>query len=126
MLAFELLAEQRIVEAIGQGQLDNLPGSGRPLDLEDDPLVPADQRMANRILKNAGFTPPEVGLRREIADLRTQLDLLDEAERGRAWQRLYLLMTRLTLARGEPVNLSLEATYWNRLKNRLDGNTDQV
>lgn len=126
MLAFEHLAEQRIVEAIGQGQLDNLPGAGRPLDLADDPLVPADQRMANRILKNAGFTPPELGLRQEITTLRAQLELLDEAERGRAWQRLCLLMTRLTLARREPVNLSLEATYWDRLKNRLDGDADQV
>lgn len=121
MLAFELLAEQRINEALARGELSNLPGSGQPLDLEDDLLVPEDQRLAQRILKNAGYTPPEVGLRREIAALRAQLELLDERERGPAWQRLTLLMSQLSLARGVAVNLSLEDRYWTRLKQRFAG-----
>ena len=77
MLAFELLAEQRINEALAKGELSDLPGSGQPLELGDDLLVPEDQRLAQRILKNAGYTPPEVGLRREIAQLRAELELLD-------------------------------------------------
>ena len=31
MLALELLAERRIAEAVSRGELDNLPGAGRPL-----------------------------------------------------------------------------------------------
>jgi hypothetical protein len=119
VLAFELLAEQRINEALAKGELSGLPGSGQPLDLADDLLVPEDQRLAQRILKNAGYTPPEVGLRREIAELRTQLELLDESDRGPAWQRLSLLMSQLSLARGAAVNLSLEDRYWQRLKERF-------
>jgi hypothetical protein len=58
MLLFDLIAEQRIAEAIARGELENLPGAGRPLDLGDDALIPEDLRMAFRILKNAGFVPP--------------------------------------------------------------------
>jgi hypothetical protein len=60
MLALELIAERKIAEAIAQGEFDDLPGAGKPLDLDEDPLVPEEQRMANRILKNAGFAPREV------------------------------------------------------------------
>ena len=119
MLAFESISEQRIADAVARGELDNLPGAGRPLDLDDDLLIPEDQRMAHRILRNAGFQPPELGLRREIAELRTQLELLDEDRRSRAMQRLTLLMTRLSLARRVPVNLAVEDRYWERLKSSL-------
>ncbi len=57
---FELLAERRIAEAMARGDLDDLPGAGRPLDLHEDPLVPEELRVAYRILKNAGIAPPEI------------------------------------------------------------------
>jgi hypothetical protein len=60
MLALEWIAERRIAEAVSQGALENLPGAGKPLELEDDALVPEDLRMAHRILKNAGLVPREV------------------------------------------------------------------
>jgi hypothetical protein len=66
---FQFLAEQRIAEAISRGELDDLPGAGRPLDLSDDALVPEELRLAYRILKNAGFVPPEVEVLNEIAEL---------------------------------------------------------
>ena len=56
----DFLAERRIAEAVSRGELDGLPGAGRPLELDDDRLVPEDQRVANRILRNAGIAPPEV------------------------------------------------------------------
>ena len=56
----EFIAERRIAEAIANGDLENLPGEGRPLELDDDSLVPEDLRLAYRILRNAGFVPPEV------------------------------------------------------------------
>jgi hypothetical protein len=59
MLAFEMIAERRIAEAAAQGEFDGLPGAGRPLDLDEDPLVPEEMRMASRILRNAGFRPGE-------------------------------------------------------------------
>jgi hypothetical protein len=98
MLIFELIAERRIAEAAARGELDHLPGAGRPLDLDDDPLVPEDLRLAFRILKNAGFVPSEVQTRREIRALE---DLIAAAGRegetaGEALRKLQLL--RLDLA----------------------------
>src|SRR5205823_14703444 len=79
MLVLQLLAERKIEEAITRGEFDDLPGAGRPLELDDDPLVPEDQRVAYRILKNAGYVPPEVQTLKEIADLEryTARDDLD-------------------------------------------------
>ena len=77
MICFQKLAERRIAEAIEKGQLDNLPGAGQPLKLEDDSNVPEDLRMAYKILKNAGCVPPEVALRKEISKAE---DLLSDME----------------------------------------------
>lgn len=93
---FDILAEQRIVDALRRGEFDHLPGAGRPLDLADDPLVPAERRMMDHILKNAGVAPAEIGLRREIAALRTEIATLpagaarDELRRRLAWLILRL------------------------------------
>ncbi len=53
MLAMELIAERKIDEAAARGELQGLPGAGRPLDLYEHPLVPEEMRMAKRILRNA-------------------------------------------------------------------------
>ena len=67
--AFDRIAEERIARALAAGEFDALPGRGRPLDLGDDLLVPAEVRMANRILKNAGCLPPELEKRHaELGD----------------------------------------------------------
>jgi hypothetical protein len=98
MLAFDRIAEQKIAEALERGELDGLPGAGRPLALDDDALVPEDLRLAYRILKNAGFVPPEIEARREIAELERLLfdgAALDETARARAAKKLALLRTRV-------------------------------
>ena len=98
MLAVELLAEKRIQEAFAQGEFDDLPGAGRPLALDDDSLVPEELRVAWRILRNAGFVPPEVEARREIAALERMVlaDVETDGEaRSRALRKLALLRTRI-------------------------------
>jgi hypothetical protein len=47
------LAEQQILAAQAQGQLQDLPGEGAPLVLEDDSMVPEHLRAGYRLLKNA-------------------------------------------------------------------------
>ena len=96
MSGFDLIAEAKIAEAMRDGAFDNLPGAGRPLDLDDDLLVPEELRMAYRILRNAGYVPPEVEARKEAADLRQLiLATADEPVRRRALARLALLEARL-------------------------------
>ena len=55
------LVERRLEEAAANGELSNLPGEGRPLDLDDDAMVPPELRVAYRILKNAGFVRASSG-----------------------------------------------------------------
>lgn len=74
---FSVIAEQRIKEAQERGEFDNLSGMGKPLDLEDDSHVPEDLRMAYKLLRNAGYVPPEVAERKEIESI---LDILETCE----------------------------------------------
>lgn len=97
MLVFEFLAERRIEEAAARGEFDNLPGRGRPLELDDDALIPEDLRAAYRILKNAGYVPPEVEALNEIAQLEKLVHAADcdAAARAKAVRKLALLKTRV-------------------------------
>ncbi len=42
------LVEERIQEAIARGEFDNLPTQGQRIDLDENPYVPADWRLACR------------------------------------------------------------------------------
>jgi len=94
---FEILAERRIIEAVLRGDLDGLPGVGKPLEFEDDPLVTPEQRMVNRILKNAGFTPREIVLRKEIAALQNEIRNTPRGERrDRLKRELAMLLIQVS------------------------------
>jgi Domain of unknown function (DUF1992) len=69
MDAIAWIAEQRIREAMDQGFFDNSPYRGRRVDLEEDESIAPELRMAFKVLKDAGYLPPEVELRREVATL---------------------------------------------------------
>src|SRR5579875_1838720 len=73
MKLLDALVEQRIAAAVARGEFDDLPGAGAPLALDDDALVPEEVRVANRILKNAGFAPPAVEQLRALRNLKAEL-----------------------------------------------------
>src|SRR5262249_26983475 len=79
---WELLAERKIREAFAEGVFQNLPGSGRPISLEEDPFEPADLRMAHRLLKNNGFAPAWI---EESKDLDAAIGILRQ-NLARAWR----------------------------------------
>jgi hypothetical protein len=89
------LAERRIEEAVARGEFDALPGAGQPLALDDDPLVPEELRLAYRILKNAGYVPPEVQTLSEIAALERLVATgdTDAQAKAKAVRKLALLKT---------------------------------
>lgn len=90
------IVEQRIAAAMARGDFDNLPGAGRPLALDDDPLVPAELRVAYRILKNAGFVPPELETIVEVGQLIAAIETeAIEPAGGRAGRRLRALLMQL-------------------------------
>ena len=67
------LVSQRIEDAMRRGLFDNLPGKGRPLDLERNPYVSADQQMALNLLKNNDLIPEWIAARREVLAARDRL-----------------------------------------------------
>lgn len=80
MSLLDQLAEKHILAALRQGELDNLPGAGHPLQLDDDSHVPSELRAGYRILKNSGFLPPELEMRREAIELDELMRTVDPTE----------------------------------------------
>ncbi len=123
---FEKIAEQRIQEAMERGEFDNLPGAGKPLTLEDDSHLPADLRIAYKILKNADCLPPELELRKEI---RTTEELLagiqDTQEKYRQMKKLnYLILKLNTMRRVSPM-LEEHQVYYPKVLERLARDKDK-
>ncbi|MRG87435.1 DnaJ family domain-containing protein [Salinibacillus xinjiangensis] len=72
-----ILAEERIKEAINKGDMENLPGKGKPLELEDLSMIPEDLRSGYIMMKNAGMLPEEMQLKKEMVTLE---DLIRSCE----------------------------------------------
>jgi hypothetical protein len=86
-MPFSRIAENRIREAMAQGQFENLPGAGRPLNLEEYFSAPEDLRMAYSILRSANCAPVEVQLLGEIARLERNIAQSEDATTRRELQR---------------------------------------
>lgn len=120
MWMIDQLAEERIAAAIDRGELEDLPGQGRAMSLEDDTHVPEELRAAYRVLRNSGFLPPELELRREIRSAEQLLSAAgNRMDRDDAGRRLTLLMARLSIARGHDVDLRVEQEYCDALGARF-------
>ncbi len=118
MWLIDQIAEKKIGEAVQNGELNNLPGEGRPLCLEDDSLVPEELRVAYRILKNSGFLPPEAKLRKEIASVDQLLaDAVTEEQKGVLNKRMnFLLMQLSTINKNS--SIVNESYYLEKLRNK--------
>ena len=122
MKLLDALVEQRIAAAAARGEFDDLPGAGLPLDLDDDVLVPEEVRVANRILKNAGFVPPAVEQLRALRDLQNELNAVsDRAARCRPQAKMLALDMALESLRGGPMVVPRE--YCRRIAERLSERT---
>ena len=86
-MSFSRIAENRIREAMEQGEFDNLPGAGQPLSLEEYFATPEDMRMAYSVLKNANCRPLEVELLAEIARLEQAVAAAPDAAAREPLQR---------------------------------------
>jgi len=122
MWLIDSLAESHIQEALAKGELSNLPGEGKPLKLEDDSLVPPELRAGYRLLKNAGFLPPEMQTRREIADVQALIQSATTAEqKEQGVKRLNLLLMKLSQQRGDE-NLLLDQSYQKQIISVFNNN----
>jgi DnaJ family protein C protein 28 len=74
--------DDSIKQAMQTGQFDNLPGKGKPLNLDENPFADPEWELAHHVLKNSGFTLPWIETRqqieKELAEARADLK--------RAWE----------------------------------------
>ena len=116
----ERLAEERIRDAIQRGEFDNLPGRGKPLDLEDDRHIPDDLRLAYKVLKNAACLPPELELKKEIRKAEELLSSMeDEGQKYRQLQKLNFLVMKLNEMRKGSVQWEEKQLYYEKIVDRV-------
>jgi len=74
----EKLIEEKIREAMEKGEFDDLPGKGKPLDLDAYFATPEDVRLGYSVMKSANCLPVEVELQNEIESLKARLGVCDD------------------------------------------------
>ena len=120
MISFQKIAERRIQEAMKDGAFDDLPGKGKPLALESDSHVPEDLRIAYKILKNAGYVPPEISLRKEIVKTEDLLAGMEDTEaKYRQFKKLNFLIMKLNMMRSTSTGLQKDQRYEKKLLERF-------
>ncbi|MDQ3821468.1 MAG: DUF1992 domain-containing protein [Acidobacteriota bacterium] len=72
-MSLESFIEQQIKKAMAEGEFDDLPGKGKPVDLRAYFDTPEDLRMAYSLLKDANVIPEEMQLLKDIEALKAQL-----------------------------------------------------
>ena len=113
---FQRIAEQRILEAQRAGAFDNLPGKGKPLELEDLSWVPEDLRISYHVLKNANVLPPEVELLKDIHILEDLLKHVeDEGERSSLAKSIQWKMIRLDMLKRRSLDSNTLRMYGRKL-----------
>jgi Domain of unknown function (DUF1992) len=102
------LVEERIKAAQKEGVFDNLPGKGKPLNLDDDSTVPEDLRLTYKVLKNSNCLPIEMELRKESFNLRKLLNAaIDEPTRRELRRELNMIALNLNMKNRHSASLDL-------------------
>ena len=118
--AYHRLVEEKIREAVQRGEFDNLPGSGEPLQLDDDSHLPDDLRIAYKILKNADCLPPELQLRKDIRQTEELLaGIQDTQEKYRQMKKLNFMMMKLNMMRRVSPLLEEGQRYYEKVVDRI-------
>ena len=118
--AIRLIAERKISEAIQNGLLDIQEWRNRPLPMSNDNLVPEELRMAHKILKNAGYLPPEIETKKEIQQIEDLLAACeDEHTRVKQIKKLNYLMLKLNTMKGDSVNIESQEEYYRQIVERI-------
>ena len=110
--ALRRLADKRIEDAMKEGKFDNLPGAGKPVDLEP---MPAEEHArltwwAVRILQKNDFTPEEIRWRKAIDYLKAKLSNVEqEWEVGPVVRQVNELVRKLNTLGTNAIKLGVAA-----------------
>ena len=67
------LIDEQIQDAMRKGQFAELPGTGKPLKLDNDSHVPEQMRMANKLMRDNEILPEWMQQGKELDAAREQL-----------------------------------------------------
>jgi len=124
MDALARIAEQKILQAMQEGDLNSEKWKNKPLPLDDDRFVPDDLKMAYKILKNSGYLPPEIEAKKEINKLEDLIACTeDEHVRLKQMKKLNVLMMKLEARRSSPANIAAQDDYYRKVVERITLNS---
>ncbi|UYU32284.1 DnaJ family domain-containing protein [Siccibacter colletis] len=115
-------AESHIAEAMRNGEFDKLQGQGQRLVLDDDSHVPSELRAGYRLLKNAGYLPPELEQRREAVQLNELLNSIEPCHPDRIALSKKLALLELKLQQAGVSTDFLRSDYGQHVIDRVEGN----
>ena len=72
--------DKLIEEWLAENECEELPGTGKPLNLDEYFNWPEDQRVGLSLLKNSGCVPLEVELLKEIKRLSEEIEKCSDDE----------------------------------------------
>ena len=101
--------DKLIEEWLAENECEDLPGKGKPLDLDEYFSWPEDLRLGYSLLKNSGHVPEEVEQSREIERLEEELRMCSDANLRMGLERHL---------REKQVQLSLRIEQFRRRRKR--------
>ena len=117
---YEKIVEQRIKEAMENGEFENLPGKGKPIPIEDDSHVPEDLRLAYKLLKNADCLPPELLEKKEIRQMEDMLTTIpDEKEKYKLIKKINFKIMKLNVMGKKSPLLEEKQIYYKKLIDKV-------
>ena len=103
-----------------KGEFDNLPGEGKPLELDDDSRIPEDCRLAYKILKNADCVPPEIEAKKTIRQMEDLLDnTQDEKEKYKLIKKINYTIMKLNMTHDASPLFEEKQVYYQKLIDKL-------
>ena len=117
------IVEDAILKAREEGKFSNLPGAGKPLPKDELEHVPADIRMAVRILKNSGYDEEAMFVQRDMTELGSRLNNAPDEEKKTELEQAYnqqmRKMNSLLSKKGVRTNSSAFRQYSRQVNDRL-------
>ena len=125
--AIRLIADRKICEALEKGHLNIESWHNKPLPISNDNMVPGELRMAYKILKNAGYLPPEIETKKEIQQIEDLLATCeDERIRVKQIKKLNYLVLKLNTMKGDTANIEGQEEYYRKIVERLSVNQSKT
>ena len=113
-----IVSEEKIKQAIRDGEFDNLPGKGKPLVIEDLSAIPQELRMAYSMLKNAGMMKDEENYRKELMRIEDLIACCQDSEE-KAMLKQQLNQKLLQFNKVEKKEILLIAVCLKSMKRKL-------